>query len=277
MKIFFVTLLFIFIFFIPYRGVFALIEGTVEQVGEEAVDAAKGVLPGVNSEEQAQTEGASDQSESLNQGLDDGQKTADCGGLNKKCCAGGNMSSKTKKPGFFRKVPLIGKYFSSVDKAVEYTDKQTNELTTGVWCQKGYPSNVNNPDLCKCIKEELTLGKMCDRIGSFPEPESNSKEEEECRKCTSHGIWTAIGCINFTLEDFFVKTLFDWGVGFAGVFSLLCIIYSAFILQTSGGSPEKIKKAKGRLTACIVGLLLIIFSVFILRVVGVDILQIPGF
>ena len=40
---------------------------------------------------------------------------------------------------------------------------------------------------------------------------------------------------------------------------------------------EKIKKAQDLLTSCIMGLMLIIFAVFILRLVGVNILRIPGF
>jgi hypothetical protein len=79
------------------------------------------------------------------------------------------------------------------------------------------------------------------------------------------------------LAGFISVTLLGWGVGLAGLIALACIIYSTFVLQTSGGNPERIKKAREYLTSCIVGLLLIIFSVFILNVIGVNILQIPGF
>ena len=57
----------------------------------------------------------------------------------------------------------------------------------------------------------------------------------------------------------------------------MCIIYSAYLIQFSRGNPERIKKAREYLTSCIMGLLLIIFSIFILRLIGVDILRIPGF
>jgi len=67
------------------------------------------------------------------------------------------------------------------------------------------------------------------------------------------------------------------GIGLAGLIALLCIIYAAFMIQISSGNPERIKKAQELLTSCIMGLMLIIFSVFILRLIGVDILKIPGF
>jgi hypothetical protein len=58
---------------------------------------------------------------------------------------------------------------------------------------------------------------------------------------------------------------------------MLGIIFSAFQIQISQGNPEKIKKAREMLTSFVIGLLVIIFSVFILRLIGVDLLRIPGF
>lgn len=123
---------------------------------------------------------------------------------------------------------------------------------------------------CKCIKEDISLGKLCERI-------SSAGEQAVCKSCSERGVWTALGCIDFSLKGFIKNTLLGWGIGLAGVVSLLCIIYSAFMMQISGGNPEKLKKTRERLNSCIIGLILIIFSVFILRVIGVDILQIPGF
>jgi len=49
------------------------------------------------------------------------------------------------------------------------------------------------------------------------------------------------------------------------------------MMQSSQGNPEKLKKAQEMITSCIMGLMLIIFSVFILKLIGVNILKIPGF
>ena len=91
------------------------------------------------------------------------------------------------------------------------------------------------------------------------------------------GVWTGIGCVYTDTKAFIEKTVFGMGIGLAGVLALLCIIYSAFMMQSSQGNPEKLKKAQEMITSCIMGLMLIIFSVFILRLIGVDILNIPGF
>ena len=45
----------------------------------------------------------------------------------------------------------------------------------------------------------------------------------------------------------------------------------------SQGNPEQVKGAREQLTAAIIGLLFIIFSLVILQVIGFNILRIPGF
>jgi hypothetical protein len=45
----------------------------------------------------------------------------------------------------------------------------------------------------------------------------------------------------------------------------------------SQGNPEQVKGAREQLTAAIIGLLFIIFSLVILQIIGVNILKIPGF
>lgn len=89
------------------------------------------------------------------------------------------------------------------------------------------------------------------------------------------GIYTAIGCIPVDLSNFVSNFILRTGIGIAGGAALLCIIYAAFVIQMHGSNPEKLKEAQDTLTGCIAGLLVIIASVFILRLVGIDILRIP--
>lgn len=137
-------------------------------------------------------------------------------------------------------------------------------------CVKGNPSSSDS-STCVCNKDVINSAKLCE------EYLKGEKEYALCVDCSTKGIWTGIGCISTDLSVFIKDTLLGWGVGLAGIIALLCIIYSSFMMQTSRGNPEKIKKAQELLTSCIMGLILIIFSVFILRLIGVSILKIPGF
>lgn len=61
-----------------------------------------------------------------------------------------------------------------------------------------------------------------------------------------------------------------------GAVAFIIIIITGYRLMTSQGDPEKIKGAREQLTAAIVGLVFIIFSIAILSFLGVNVLQIPG-
>lgn len=153
-------------------------------------------------------------------------------------------------------------------------------------CVEGVPStpgDINN-DACICILAAPVVPisafeKACENIGSSSKlGGSPSPEQGSCKSCAaSGGVWTALGCFNGNLSDFVTKNIMQTGVGIAGGISLLCIMFAAFQMQTSGGNAEKIKKAQELLTNCITGLMVIIFSILILKIIGVDILRLPGF
>lgn len=108
----------------------------------------------------------------------------------------------------------------------------------------------------------------CDSLGS---------EAEKCRECFDQGkTWTALGCLD-TSGGGFIEDLFQLGVGIGGGVALILIIFGAFKMMTSAGNPEHLNEGKELVTAAITGLLFIIFSVFLLKLIGYDILHIPGF
>jgi len=90
-------------------------------------------------------------------------------------------------------------------------------------------------------------------------------------------IRTAIGCINVSGPTGFVSSILSLAVGIGGGIAFLLIIFGAFQILTSSGTPEKVQAGKELITSAIAGLLLIIFAVFILRLIGAEILKIPGF
>ena len=146
-------------------------------------------------------------------------------------------------------------------------------------CIEGIPStNDFNSILCKCIKPNITpLPANISALNGFCQRQENQKEKISCLECANNGgVYTGIGCVYTDIKKFIQDFVFKIGLGLAGGFSLLCIIYAAFMMQSSQGNPEKLKKAQEMITSCIMGLMLIIFSVFILRLIGVNILQIKG-
>lgn len=90
-------------------------------------------------------------------------------------------------------------------------------------------------------------------------------------------INTAIGCFSISSKNAFTSDILTYALGIAGGIAFLLIAVSGFQIMASSGNPDTIKAAKQLLTSAIMGLILLVFSVFILRVIGVDILNIPGF
>lgn len=88
--------------------------------------------------------------------------------------------------------------------------------------------------------------------------------------------------INTALGDFptdppgFIKMIFGIILSLSGGIAVVLIMISGYGLMFSGGNPEKVQASREQLTAAIVGLLFIIFSMSILQIIGVDILHIPG-
>ena len=70
--------------------------------------------------------------------------------------------------------------------------------------------------------------------------------------------------------------ILTWAIGIGGGIAFLLIIVAGFQIMTSTGNPERLKAGQELLTSAIAGLIMIIFSVFILRIIGVDILKLPG-
>lgn len=97
-----------------------------------------------------------------------------------------------------------------------------------------------------------------------------------CTTNGSQGIQTALGCIS-TDPSKFIGSLLTIGIGLAGGIAFLLILFGGFQILTSAGNPEQLNAGKELVSSAIAGLLLIIFSIFILKVIGVNILGIPGF
>lgn len=166
----------------------------------------------------------------------------------------------------------------------------TCELVRGSWqyssrhgesCAEGYGINDNicggtaricgpSNNFCCVPCARIELFKICDQIGEL-------EQKQQCNAClNADGLWTAVGCINREPTNI-VRTFVRIGLGLAGGVALLIILASSFMLSTSQGDPKKVGDAKEMLTAAIIGILFVVFSIVVLQFIGVTILQIPGF
>ena len=94
------------------------------------------------------------------------------------------------------------------------------------------------------------------------------------------GVSTAIGCVPVLGNDngtSFIGFILGWAVGVGGGIAFLLILYAGFLTMTSAGNPERLKAGQELMTSAISGIILLIFSVFILKFIGVDILKLDSF
>jgi len=95
----------------------------------------------------------------------------------------------------------------------------------------------------------------------------------------SPGIDTALGCISTSVDatgDSFFGSIIKIAVGLGGGLALLLMLYGVFIVTTSAGIPDKLKEGQEVITSAVSGLIFIILSVFLLNLIGINILGIPG-
>lgn len=155
------------------------------------------------------------------------------------------------------------------------------------------PSCVGVPSDYKCrLEGRETDTCCCYPPGQFPgevtpfDPCKNIQDpeaQEDCYRCIGQpdaptgDSWTAIGCITTSDPQAFVAWLLARAIGIAGGIAFLLMIFAGLQIITSSGDPEKLKSGKEMLTSAIIGLIVIIFSIFLLKVIGYDILRLPGF
>ena len=87
---------------------------------------------------------------------------------------------------------------------------------------------------------------------------------EACFKETGEGIYTAIGCIPLT-PSAFTKNIISVLISIAIGMAFVMLVYGAFLCITSRGNTQQTAACQQTITSAIVGLLMIIFSLVIVR------------
>lgn len=104
------------------------------------------------------------------------------------------------------------------------------------------------------------------------------KDQAKCNSCMGKGTatWTAIGCID-TNPSGFLPAVLAVATSIGGGIAFILMLLGGFQIMTSAGNPEQLNAGRELLGSAIAGLLLIIFSLFILQFIGYRIFNIPGF
>ncbi|MFA4827353.1 MAG: hypothetical protein WC596_03865 [Candidatus Shapirobacteria bacterium] len=89
-------------------------------------------------------------------------------------------------------------------------------------------------------------------------------------------VYTALGCVPVQMKDFMLWLLPKL-FGITGGIALLLMIYGFIQMSMSKGDPKVVQGAKETVTSAITGLVICIGSLFLLSLIGRDILKIPGF
>jgi hypothetical protein len=86
---------------------------------------------------------------------------------------------------------------------------------------------------------------------------------------------TALGCVPVRVDQF-IAWLLPYMFGIAGGISFLLMVYGFILMTVSSGDPKAVQGAQETISSAIMGLLVSIFAIFILRLITVGILKIPG-
>lgn len=100
--------------------------------------------------------------------------------------------------------------------------------------------------------------------------------DKDTGKAHATGIYTAIGCIPTQPQELVVGLL-KFATLASGGIAFLLMLLGALGMITAEGNPEAIKHSQEMFYSAVIGLLLIVFSVLLMQVIGVDVLGLPGF
>jgi hypothetical protein len=128
-----------------------------------------------------------------------------------------------------------------------------------------YPAASDDPTTGQTL--QISEQGAAGHVGPTPKPGS---------------YFTMIGCIstgdftNPSATGGFIKPILNIIFSVAGGIAFLYILYGAFQIATSQNDPEKLNYGKRLIMGAVIGLVFTLSSLFIINLVGGDLLKIPG-
>ena len=96
-----------------------------------------------------------------------------------------------------------------------------------------------------------------------------------CTINNGEGVETALGCVPIDMKGF-ITWLLGWLFGVAGGIAFILMVAGFIMVGTSSGDEKRMAGAKETITSAVIGLSISIFALFLLKLIAVDILHIPG-
>lgn len=75
----------------------------------------------------------------------------------------------------------------------------------------------------------------------------------------------------------FASSLYGIGLSFIGVVALLFIVYGGFLILTSQGNEDQLRRGRAYITYSIIGVVLAIGGYALYQILAIDVIKIPGF
>jgi hypothetical protein len=174
---------------------------------------------------------------------------------------------------FFLGALLLPKVSLALDKAPKCWPMCSTDWRTGACYDglpiRGIPCRHPNADYCPpdaYFYRYNPATNKCESLGA-----------SDTFTCVSGSCDTAIGSIPVGDLSQFLTFVLKYTFALSGGIILLMVIVTGYTILTAAGNPEKLQAAKENIVAIFSGLLLIAFSLVILRTLGADILGLPTF
>jgi len=85
-------------------------------------------------------------------------------------------------------------------------------------------------------------------------------------------VWTALGCLDAGTPNNLIGQILGWATILGAGIAFLMAVFAGIQITTAAGDPKRVKSGQELLTSALSGLLLIIFSIFLMNIIGIKIL-----
>lgn len=158
---------------------------------------------------------------------------------------------------------------SSQWQQVDCKDPTANQAGLVIWFTEDVTGNCYMPTANNNISPQQLL--------NIPGGQQAQGDDENPLCDGGLGVNTAIGCLSAGRPTVFIGQLLGWAIVVGGGIAFLLAAYAGFQISTAAGDPKRVQAARELLTSALSGLLLIIFSIALLKVIGINILSLSTF